>query len=129
MHIESIGCMNCGKEIKRGFCRGGDGEHTNIPEQDWEGCDVRITGGYSSDFDLQTFHGVICGGCLLKAIPNLYQVRSVERVRDKTHYFPKGVIGHAEFNMEHSPQDEQRLLDSISSDPKDSATPSPPAGV
>lgn len=31
-------------------------------------CDVRIYGGYGSDFDLAVYHAVICDACMDKAI-------------------------------------------------------------
>lgn len=112
MNIESMTCMNCGTEIKPGYAPIRD-EHINIPEQDWEGCDVKIRGGYSSDFDLQEFHGVICTACLRKAMPNLYQVQRLDEARPKFHYFPKGETGHREWKPNRSPQDDQRILDSL----------------
>lgn len=88
-YIESMTCMNCGTEIKRGYET--SEEHTNILEQDWKGCSVDIQGGCSSGFDLDVFHGVICKPCLEKAMPNLFKVMSFEKPKPKHHYFPKGV--------------------------------------
>lgn len=77
--------MCCGTLVDRGLDIASD-EHTNIPNEDWNGCDVKIVGGFSSDFDLCEFHGAICNACVKKALPNLYKVTRVEESRIKYHY-------------------------------------------
>lgn len=112
-YIKSMNCMNCGTEIKRGYTW--SEEHTNILEQDWRGCTVDIQGGCSSEFDLDTFHGVICPSCLKKAMPNLFKVKSYEKPKPKYHYFPEGVNGFPEhdFSGEMTEQDWLHVYEAV----------------
>jgi len=114
MTIETMTCMNCGTEVANGLCHRGD-EHTNIPHEDRQACDVKISGGYSSDFDLCEFHGVICTPCLRKALPNLYKVANYEQPMPKFHYFPKGVDAARNWRNDsgRTPQEEQRMIDEL----------------
>jgi hypothetical protein len=107
--MNKIPCMVCATEIKIGQC--GDQEE-NILSGDWEACTVEINGRFSSDFDLDHFHGVICTQCLHKYIPNLYKVSGYTKPREKYKYFPLGQNSERQWNSspwDNNPQKTARL--------------------
>lgn len=85
--MDKIPCMICATEIKMGICGGAE---ENILSGDWEGCTIDIQGGFSSDFDSQYFHGVVCTKCMNKCIPNLFKVKNHFTENTKYEYFPLG---------------------------------------
>jgi hypothetical protein len=96
MYIKEIPCCVCGTMVGKGY-DGSDKEHTNIPYQDWEGCDVKIAGGFSSDFDMTELHGVMCNACVKNMLPRLYEVELVSKQPNIYHYKKPG-LGAASVN-------------------------------